>query len=255
MCDVSSVASTPCSQLQAHCVAVTHTLLVRQHGERQVRERRRLDLAQPHPHQPAGVDGRVAAGLDLRRERLGVRRVGRRLDDLAGDVDLPPVEDAAQAAVLVAGQHQRGVAVRAALVEEARCRRWCRGRPRSPGRRGARVAARRRRRAGSTAQAGIQQCSRMSAPIGASPSMRVRSSFCSRVSTGRPPGGRGTRSPYRRPAPSAVPAPSSSRTTRASFLGATNVYEVRTHSSTSRQRAALGRFGSVTDTQPWRPSP
>jgi hypothetical protein len=34
-------------------------------------------------------------------------------------VDAPGVEDAGERAVLVAGQHQRGVAVRAALVEEA----------------------------------------------------------------------------------------------------------------------------------------
>ena len=54
--------------------------------------------------------------------------------------------------------------------------------------------------------------------------------------------------------PGGSPTPSSSRTTRASRLGATSVYEVRTHSSTSRQRPR-GSAGSSTDTQPWRPSP
>ena len=62
MCVVSSVASTPCSQLHAQLVAVTHTWLSGSMRERQVREGRRLALAEPHPDEPAALDRRVATG-------------------------------------------------------------------------------------------------------------------------------------------------------------------------------------------------
>ena len=118
MCAVSSVASTPCSQLHAQLVAVTHTWLSGSCVNGRCGNGRRLALAEPHPHEPAALDRRVAAGRDLGRERLGVRAVGGRVDDLAGDVDLPAVEDAPQPALLVAREHEGRVAVRAPLVEE-----------------------------------------------------------------------------------------------------------------------------------------
>ena len=88
-------------------------------AEGKVGERRRLGTAEPHPREAAGLmDGEVDDG-HARREPLGPGRLGRALDDAAGDVDLPAVVDAAQGVALDAGEQQRGAAVRAELVEEA----------------------------------------------------------------------------------------------------------------------------------------
>ena len=64
----------------------------------------------------------------------------------------------------------------------------------------------------------------------------------------------GERLAHRQDEPDGRPS-SSSRTIRASFFGATSVYDVRTHSSTSCQRVLLARAPMVTLTQPERPSP
>ena len=150
-----------------------------------MRERRGLTVAEEHPHEAAAFDDGVTPGLDLGRERLGVRAVRRGVDDLAGHVDLPTVEDARERAVLVARQHQRRVAVRTPLVEEPD--------PTVRVAEGDVVRAHEAHAPGAPStsscaesSAGIQQCSRMSCPIGASPSMRVSASFCSCVSI-RPP--------------------------------------------------------------------
>ena len=62
------------------------------------------------------MDGEVL-DVHVRGEPLGPEGLVRALDDTAGDVDLPPVVDAARVA-LDASEEQRGAAVRAELVEE-----------------------------------------------------------------------------------------------------------------------------------------
>src|SRR5207342_321786 len=52
----------------------------------------------------------------IRSSGLGLRRT---LDDVAFDVDLPAVVQAAQPAFLVAAERERGAAMRAMLVENA----------------------------------------------------------------------------------------------------------------------------------------
>ena len=50
-------------------------------------------------------------------------------------------------------------------------------------------------------------------------------------------------------------ASSSSMTSRASRRGATRVYDVRTHSSTSVHRSSVAGSSNATEIQPWRPRP
>ena len=64
-----------------------------------------------------------------------------------------------------------------------------------------------------------------------------------------------TDAPARRGADAQDCAESSAITTLASFFGATIVYEVRTHSSTWRQRSSSASGAMRTDTHPWRPRP
>ena len=93
--------------------------LGRKHREREVRERRRLVRAEPHPDHPAALEGRVVGDGHLGGERLRVGAVRRHVDDRARHVDLPRVEDAPEPALLVARERERRAAVRTALVEEA----------------------------------------------------------------------------------------------------------------------------------------
>ena len=55
---------------------------------------------------------------NLGGERLGVRGVRRDFGDETVDVDFPAVKDAAQSAILIAGEYERAAAVRTALGEK-----------------------------------------------------------------------------------------------------------------------------------------
>ena len=117
-CALSSVASTPCSQLQYALVIVIQTWRSSSavngssgNGERASPE--------PHPHDAAALVHRVVLDRHLGCEGLGIRRVGGRVADEPADVDLPAVEDAPQPAVLVACEHERAAAVRTRFGEEA----------------------------------------------------------------------------------------------------------------------------------------
>jgi hypothetical protein len=70
------------------------------------------------PHKAAGFAGRIGLVLEALEQRA-VGRLRRHLDDVAFDVEFPAVIEAAQAAFLVAREHQRGAAVRAEFVEHA----------------------------------------------------------------------------------------------------------------------------------------
>ena len=94
-------------------------LAIVQQRERQLGERGRGRLAEPHPDDAAALVHREVLDRHLGREGLGVGRVRGHLADEAADVDLPAVEDAAQSALLVAREHERAAAVRARFDEEA----------------------------------------------------------------------------------------------------------------------------------------
>src|ERR1700675_1185283 len=70
------------------------------------------------PDYPGTLDDPVGPGLHLVLEIL-VRRHARHVDAVARDVEFPAVIDAADSALLVASQKQRGAAVRAAMVHHA----------------------------------------------------------------------------------------------------------------------------------------
>ena len=140
-------------------------------GIRGRRERRRFErrhgVGRAHvgPDEAAGLTRRIGLVLDLVGD-AGCRRLRRHLQDVAVDVDLPAVIEAAQPAFLVAAEHKRGAAVRAVLVEHAepavavakRHQVLAEQRECAP-------ARRRARRPPRTGSAGIQ-CRRISWPIG-----------------------------------------------------------------------------------------
>ena len=82
------------------------------------RQRRRLS-ARSHvdPHHAGALDHLVGPRLHLLLE--AGRRQARHVDAIAGDVELPAVIDAAQAAFFVAAEEQRRAAMRAAMVHHA----------------------------------------------------------------------------------------------------------------------------------------
>ena len=69
------------------------------------------------PDDAGALHDLVGLGLDLLLEAR--RRQARHVDAVAGDVELPAVVDAADAAFLVAAEEQRRAAVRAAVVHDA----------------------------------------------------------------------------------------------------------------------------------------
>src|SRR5205085_710790 len=81
--------------------------------------KRRLRLGRTHvgPENAPALDERVRPQLDALGEsrRLGLRR---HVDALSGDVVLPPVVGAAEAALLVPAEPERYAAVRAELIDE-----------------------------------------------------------------------------------------------------------------------------------------
>jgi hypothetical protein len=84
----------------------------------------RFELGRAHigPHGFAALDARIGAGFELRldaRERVVVHlRNARHVGAVSFDVEFQPIIDAAQSALFVAAEEERGRAVRAALVEE-----------------------------------------------------------------------------------------------------------------------------------------
>ena len=93
-------------------------LLRRDRGELPFRQRR-LVLLGPHigPQHAAALDQRIGRELDLPGEAafLGL---GGNLDALPGEIELPAVIGAAQAAFLVAPEPQRHAAMGAELVDQ-----------------------------------------------------------------------------------------------------------------------------------------
>src|SRR5262249_61265894 len=75
-------------------------------------------IAHVDPDQAGTLDGAVGLGLDFLLEALVLGHV-RHVEAVAGDVELPAVIDAAQPALLVAAEEQRGATVRAAMVDHA----------------------------------------------------------------------------------------------------------------------------------------
>ncbi len=78
----------------------------------------RVGGAEPAPHHAAPLAHRVGLVPDLVDQAAG-RRLRHHLEHVAGDVHLPAVVQAAQAAFLVAAVDERGAPVRALLVEHA----------------------------------------------------------------------------------------------------------------------------------------
>ena len=72
----------------------------------------------PDPDKARALAHGIGLVLDL-FSKAGACRLGRHLDDIAVHVDLPAMIKAAQAAVLVAPEHQRRTAVRAHFIEHA----------------------------------------------------------------------------------------------------------------------------------------
>ena len=87
--------------------------------EGQIRERRRLTAAEPDPDDPPGLVHREVDDLHRRGELVVANRLGGCLDHAARHIELPAVVDATQAVTLVAGEEERGAAMRTQLVEEA----------------------------------------------------------------------------------------------------------------------------------------
>src|SRR5579883_3481076 len=76
--------------------------------------------AEIDPDQPARLAGRMAAHGNASGEALAPgAQLGRRIYALAVDRELPAVEDASEAALLVPRERETGAAVRASLLHEA----------------------------------------------------------------------------------------------------------------------------------------
>ena len=110
----------PLQPVGADDPAVRLDVAVGELGELVVGEaRRRLGRAHVDPHQPAGLVRRMAAHRHAGGEALALgARLGRRVDALALDAELPAVEHAPQAVLLVARERQAGAAVRAGFLHE-----------------------------------------------------------------------------------------------------------------------------------------
>src|ERR1700722_18354594 len=78
----------------------------------------RVDLAQISPENAALLHDRIGALLDALAE-FGIRRFGRRLQALAGRIEQPAVEGAAQAAMLKPAESEVGAAMRAVTFDQA----------------------------------------------------------------------------------------------------------------------------------------
>ena len=94
-------------------------VLGRQHGPLEFRQRRALVL-RPHidPDPAAPLGGRIGLHPHL-APVVGLGRLVRHLHAIAVHIELPAVIDAAQAAVLIAAEIERGAPVGAFLVENA----------------------------------------------------------------------------------------------------------------------------------------
>ncbi len=121
-----------CAQLQR-----TRTLvaLTRASGSR--REGGRLEFAhlvrRTHvgPHEAAGLARRIGFVLHPFRN-VAAGRLGRHLHDVAVHVEFPAMIEAAQPALLVAREDQRGAPMRTVFVEHADAALGCRGTRRDP---------------------------------------------------------------------------------------------------------------------------
>ncbi len=80
--------------------------------------RRHFPLPQIDVDEPAALGDLIGAGLYLAAEILVGRQI-RHVEAIALGVELPAVIDAAQPALLVAPEEQRGAAMRAAVVQDA----------------------------------------------------------------------------------------------------------------------------------------
>ncbi len=108
-------------RLQPVAIALHHVdddLVRREIQHLEGRQRLRLALAHVHPDQAGPLHDAIGLGFDLVLEILVLGHV-RHVEAVAGNVELPAVIDAAQPALLVAAEEQRGAAVRAAMVHHA----------------------------------------------------------------------------------------------------------------------------------------
>src|SRR6185437_8570674 len=101
--------------------AARRDVLVRQARELEIGEPRRIGflLAEIDPQQAAGFVSRMAAHGHARGEALAPRaQLGRSIDALAVDRELPAVKDAPQPALLVPRECEARAAVRTGFLHE-----------------------------------------------------------------------------------------------------------------------------------------
>jgi len=116
MCAPSRSPSRLCTQLQSRNSFVVETSSGSSDSVPKSKRCHRLGWSHVRPDDPAGLVRRVGGGPDLLGEASAL---DRHVDALAAPVELPPVVDAAQPALLVSGVVQAGTTVRAVLVDEA----------------------------------------------------------------------------------------------------------------------------------------
>ena len=83
-----------------------------------LRKRRRLAFAEVGPEDAALLDHGIGALPDALAQ-VGVLRLGRRLQALAGDIEQPAMEGAAQPAIFESAEGEVGAAMRAVAVDQA----------------------------------------------------------------------------------------------------------------------------------------
>ena len=182
LCAESIEPSSTCAQLHAACI-LTIAYWMPGTGAQAGGSNSRICLlrAHPGPDEAAAFARRIGLVLHRLQQRCAAAGLRGHLEDVAVHVELPAVVEAAQAALLVAAEDERGAAVRAVLAEHAERPFVSRNTTRSSPSRRERTGAPSVSATSSDRHTG-SQCRRMMPPIGASPSTRHSSSFCSGVS-------------------------------------------------------------------------
>ena len=110
--------SSACSQLQAMWPLNAKVWRAGRDEAVELGKGRRLAFAEIGPEDAALLDHGIGALPDVLAE-LRVLRLGRRLEALAGGVEQPAVEGAAQAAILQPAEGEIGAAMRAVAIDQA----------------------------------------------------------------------------------------------------------------------------------------
>ena len=110
--------SSACSQLQFDLALEGEGMAVRRDEAVDLRKRRRLAFAEISPEDAALLDHGIGALLDALAQ-VRALRLRRRLQALAGDVEQPAMERAAQAAMFEPAEGEVGAAMRAVAVDQA----------------------------------------------------------------------------------------------------------------------------------------